>query len=66
LDPSVPIFPILGLLLSMAIIARALLGGVYRGQRSVGGRSVGRVLLVFGVAMWVVFLVRIIQWYRVR
>lgn len=61
-----PIFSIIGLLLSMAIMARALLGGAYRGQRSVGGRSIGRVLLVFGVAMWVVFLVRIIQWYRMR
>lgn len=63
---NIPIFAILGLLLSMAVIARALLGGAYRGKRSVGGRSVGRVLLVFGIAMWVVFLVRLIQWYRVR
>ncbi len=63
---NVPIFAILGMLLSLAIVARALLGGAYRGQRSVGGRSIGRVLLVFGVAMWVVFLIRIIQWYRVR
>lgn len=61
-----PIFEILGLLLSLAIIARALLGGAYRGQRSVGGRAAGRVLLAFGVVMWFVFLVRVIQWYRLR
>lgn len=63
---NAPIFAILGMLLSMAIIARALLGGAYRGQRSVGGRSIGRFLLIFGVAMWVVFLIRIIQWYRIQ
>ncbi len=64
--PSAPIFEVLGMLLSMAVIARSLLGGVYRGHRSIGGRSSGRVLLVFGVAMWVVFLVRIIKWYRIQ
>ncbi len=60
-----PIFAILGLLLSVAIIARALLGGVYHKQ-SVGGRATGRVLLIFGVVMFFVFLLRVIQWYRVR
>jgi hypothetical protein len=64
--PDTPIFSILGLLLSMAIIARALLGGAYRGQRSLGGRAFGRVLLLFGLAMWVVFFIRIIQWYRIK
>lgn len=59
-----PIFPILGLLLATAIIARALLGAAYRGTRSVGGRAAGRILLIFGVVMWVVFLVRVIQYYR--
>jgi hypothetical protein len=62
----IPVYPVLGLLLATAVIARALLGGAYRGTRSVGGRAAGRILLIFGVLMWVVFLVRVIQYYRAQ
>lgn len=58
-----PVFPIIGILLSTAIIARALIRGAFRGSRSIGGRGTGIVLLTFGIVMWVIFLIRIIQWY---
>lgn len=62
----VPVFWVLGVLLSIAVIVRALLGGAYHRSTSAGSRVVGRILLVFGVAMLVIFLVRIVQWYYPR
>ena len=62
---TAPIYGFVGLALATAIIVRALIGGAYRG-RSVGSRTFGRLLLVFGVAMWIIFLVRIIQFYRLK
>jgi hypothetical protein len=62
---TVPLYFFFGLALATAIIVRALMGAAYRGA-SAGGRAFGRLLLIFGVVMWLVFLWRIIQFYRVR
>lgn len=51
-----PVFAYLGIVLSIVVIARGLFG-YRRAQR--GGRGVGWVLIVFGLAMLVYFIVRI-------
>jgi hypothetical protein len=56
-----PVFAYIGIALSIVVIVRGVLG--YR-RAGGSGRAVGWVLVLFGVAMLIYFIVRLYSWYR--